>query len=106
MSSRRGFRVALASLALAALLCAPPAAQAAVRGPSAPTVAAGSLWDRLAASIEAQLGPFLELQRWTGSGSHGAGTRRAKTPAATTSGGSQSGTGASADQSGGIDPDG
>jgi hypothetical protein len=106
MSSPRGFRVALATLALSALLCAPQAAQAAVRGPSAPAVAAGSLWDHLAASIEAQLSPVLRLLGWTGSGSHGAGTRRPMTPGATTSGGSQSGTGSSGDQSGGIDPNG
>jgi hypothetical protein len=103
MPSSRGFRVALATLALSALLCAPQAAQAAVRGPSAPAVAAGSLWEHLAASIEAQFGGVLRLLGWTGSGSHGAAHRR---PGATTSGGSQSGTGTSGDQSGGTDPNG
>jgi hypothetical protein len=106
MSSSRGFRFALATLALSALLCAPQAAQAAVRVPSAPAVAAGSLWEHLAAGIEAQLGPVLRLLGWTGSSSHGAGTRRPMTPGATTSGGSQSGTGSSADQGGAQDPDG
>lgn len=106
MSLRRGFRVALATLALSTLLTAPQAAQAAVRGPSAPAVAAGGFWDHLAASIEAQLAPVLRLLGWTGSGSHGAAKRLPMTPGATTSGGSQSGTGTSGDQTGGIDPNG
>lgn len=103
MPSSRGFRLALAALALSALLTAPHAAQAAVRAPSAPAVAAGNLWDQLAASIEAQLGPVLRLLGWTGSGSHGAAHRQ---PGATTSGGSQPGTGSSSDQAPGQDPNG
>jgi hypothetical protein len=106
MPSRRGFRVALAALALSALFWAPQAAQAATRAPSAPTVAAGSFWEQLAASIEGQLGPILRLLGWTGSGSHGAANRRQVTQGATTSGGTQSGTGSSSDQIGGQDPDG
>jgi hypothetical protein len=106
MPSRRGFRVALAALAMSALLTAPQAAQAAVRGPSAPAVATGSLWEQLAASIEAQLGPVLRLLGWTGSGSHGAVHRRPMTPGATTSGGTQPRTGSSPDQTGAQDPDG
>src|SRR5258708_3536459 len=106
MPSRRGFRVALAALALSALLWVPQAAQAAVRAPSAPAVAAGSLWQQLAAAIEAQLGPVLRLLGWTGSGSSGAAKRRPVTPGATTSGGTQSGTGSSGDQNAGQDPNG
>jgi hypothetical protein len=106
MPSSRGFRVALAALALSALLCAPQAAQAAVRDPSAPAVAAGSLWEHVAASIEAQFGAVLRLLGWTGSGSHGAVHRRPLTPGATTSSGSQPGTGSSGDQSGAQDPNG
>ena len=106
MPSSRGFRVALAALALSVLLWTPQAAQAAVRAPSAPAVAAGSLWEHLASSIEAQLGPVLRLLGWTGSSSHGAAHRRAITPGATTSGGSQPGTGSSGDQNGGQDPNG
>jgi hypothetical protein len=105
MPSTRGFRVALAALALSALLSVPQAAQAAVRAPSAPAVAAGGLWDHLAASIEAQLAPVLRLLGWTGSGSHGAG-KRPITPGVTTSGGTQSGTTSSGDQSGAQDPNG
>jgi hypothetical protein len=106
MPSSRGFRVALAALALSVLLCAPQAAQAAVRGPSAPAVATGTIWEHLAASIEAQLGPVLRLLGWTGSGSHGAAHQRPITPGATTSGGSQSGTGSSGDLGGPQDPNG
>jgi hypothetical protein len=104
--SRGGFRVALAALALSALLWAPQAAQAAARAPSVPAVAAASLWQQLAAGIEAQLGPVLRLLGWTGSGSHGAAKRRPVTPGATTSDGTQSGTGSSGDQSIGQDPNG
>ena len=106
MPSSRGFRVALAALALSALLTAPQAAQAAVRASSSPAVAAGSLWEHLAAGIEAQLGPVLRLLGWPGSGSHGAAKRQPMTLGATTSGGSQSGTGTSGDQSAGTDPNG
>ena len=106
MPSSRGFRVALAALALSVLLTAPQAAQAAVRAPSAPAVAAGGLWDHLAASIEAQLAPVLRLLGWTGSGSHGAAGRRPVTPGTTTSRGSQSGTGSSPDETGAQDPNG
>jgi hypothetical protein len=106
MPSSRGFRIALATLALSALLCAPQAAQAAVRAPSAPAVAAGSLWAHLAASIEAQFGGVLRLLGWTGSDSHGASKRRPTARGATISGGTQSGTGSSADQAPGQDPNG
>jgi hypothetical protein len=106
MPSSRGFRIALAALVLSALLCAPQAAQAALRGPSAPAVAAGSLWEHLAASIEAQLGGVLRLLGLTGSSSHGAAHRRSMTPGATTSGGSQPGTGSSGDLGGPQDPNG
>jgi hypothetical protein len=106
MPSRRGFRIALAALALSALLSAPHAARAAVRGPSSPAVAAGSLWEQLAAGIEARLAPVLRLLGWTGSGSHGSSSRRSMTHGATTSGGTQSGTGSSGDQNAGQDPNG
>jgi hypothetical protein len=105
ISSRRGFRPALSALALSALLAAPHAAQAALRAPAAPAVAAGSLWDHLAAGIEAQLAPVLRLLGWTGSGSYGAAKRQPMTPHATTSG-SQSGTGSSPDETGAQDPNG
>jgi hypothetical protein len=106
MPSSRGFRVALAALALSALLSAPHAAQAAVRTPSAPAVAAGSLWQQLAAGIEAQLGPVLRLLGWSGSPSGGTGKRQPVTPGATTSGGTQSGAGSSGDETGAQNPDG
>jgi hypothetical protein len=106
MPSSRGFRVALAALALSVLLWTPQAAQAAVRGSSAPAVAAGSLWEHLAASIEAQLGGLLRLVGWTGSVGAGTGKRCPVTRGATTSGGSQPVTGSSGDQNGGQDPNG
>jgi hypothetical protein len=103
LPSRRGFRVALGALALSALLGA-PAAQAAPRHGSPMAAPASSLWQQAILGIEARIAGVLRLIGSNGPGSGAPG--RALAPGATASGGSQSVSGSSPDQSGGQDPNG
>jgi hypothetical protein len=105
MTSRRGFRVAVAALALAFLVSATPAAHGAPAGRLPAVAGAGSLWEQVVATIEARLGSVLELVRWNGPGS-GKVKRGAVAPGTTISGGSPSGSGSTGDQSGAQDPNG
>jgi hypothetical protein len=103
MTSHRGFRRCLAALALAALLAMPQAAFAAA-GPAPGSISVGSLWDLLAARLEAQLGGLLRLAGWSPTAA-GVPKSGADWPAHRARGARQ-GPGASTDQDGSIDPNG
>lgn len=108
MHSRSGFRVAMGSLALSALVAvASPAAHAATAGHRPSVAPAPSLWQLVVGGIEGRMLEVLNQVGW-GEPSHGGGKRGTALPGtgATVSGGSPNSPGANSDQGGAQDPNG